>query len=117
MSQDDSHSAMKTEHGGFAAIVWLIVGAILFYREPEARLASWQGVVFFVVGTVAAAGVLGGLSCLVTRGLTKLLIRTRVVTTQNRRTAVGLAIVGCLVFVAQAVLIYLVVRWSIRALF
>jgi hypothetical protein len=108
---------MKTDHGGFAAIVWLIVGAILFYLEPEARLLSWQAGVFFIVGMLAAAGLLGGLSYLVTRGLTKLLIRTRVVTTQNRRTAVGLAMVGCLVFAAQAVLIYLVARWSIRAMF
>jgi len=73
LSQDDKYSALKTDHGGFAAIVWLIVGATLFYREPEARLASWRALAFFVVGMFAAAGVLGGLSYLVTRGLSQVI--------------------------------------------
>ena len=37
---------MKSSHGTFAAIVWIIAGALLYNTEPEAKLISWQTRVF-----------------------------------------------------------------------
>ncbi len=38
---------MKSSHGTFAAIVWIVAGALLYNIEPEARLFSWQTPVYF----------------------------------------------------------------------
>jgi hypothetical protein len=117
MQVDDQHDALEATHGAFAAIVWLVIGAILFYSGPEVRLASWQALVFFIVGMFVAAGVIGGLSYLVIRGFTKILVKVWVVSAPTPRGAIGLTIAGYFFFAAQMLVIYGIERWTIRALF
>jgi hypothetical protein len=111
------YDKLKTEHGGFAVIVWVIVSAFLFYTEPAARLFSWQALVYFCAGMIVVPLVLGGLSYLLVRSVSHALVRAQIVTEPNTRTAAWLTAVGCLIFVAQALLIYFVARWTIRIMF
>jgi len=108
---------MKPNHGAFAALVWVLAGVWLFHTEPEAQVLSWQTIVYFFVGMFVAAFVMGNLSFLAVRGLTEALVRTRIVTKPTRRAAIGLTIVGYLMFAGQAVLIYFLARWTIREIF
>src|SRR5262245_16011604 len=108
---------MKSSHGTFAAIVWIIAGTLLYYTEPEARLFSWQTPVFFVIGMFAAGAILGGLSYAGVRGLTHALVTTRIVTAPTRRAQIGLTVAGYFIFAAQVVLIYMIAKWTIRAMF
>lgn len=108
---------MKASHGAFAALVWVVAGVLLFHTEPEAQPLSWQTIVYFFVGMFVAAFVMGNLSFLVVRGLTVALVRTRIVTKPTRRAAIGLTVVGYLMFAGQALLIYYLARWTIREIF
>jgi hypothetical protein len=108
---------MKSSHGTFAAIVWIVAGTLLYNTEPEARLFSWQTPVFFVVGMFAAGAVLGHLSYAGVRGLTHALVSARIVTAPTRRAQIGLTVAGYLIFAAQVALIYLIAKWTIRAMF
>lgn len=108
---------MKSSHGTFAAIVWIVAGALLYNTEPEAKLFSWQTPVFFILGMFAAASVLGSLSYAGVRGLTHALVSARIVTAPTRRAQIGLTVVGYLLFGAQVALIYVVARWTLRAMF
>lgn len=108
---------MRSSHGTFAAVVWIVAGALLYNTEPEARLISWQTPVFFVLGMFAAAAVLGGLSYVGVRGLTHALVTTKIVTAPTRRAEIGLTVVGYVIFAAQVALIYLIARWTIRVMF
>ena len=108
---------MKSSHGTFAAIVWIVAGALLYNTEPEAKLFSWQTPVFFVVGMFVAAAVLGNLSYAGVRGLTHALVSARIITAPTRRAQIGLTVVGYLLFGAQVALIYVVAKWTLRAMF
>ncbi len=108
---------MKTNHGTFAALVWIIAGVLLFHTEPEAHAFSWQAIVYFFIGMFVAGYLMGNLSFLAVRGLTRALVRTRIVTKPTRRAAIGLTVVGYVMFAGQALLIYFVARWTIRAIF
>jgi hypothetical protein len=115
--QVDIDSKMKSSHGTFAAIVWIVAGALLYNTEPEAKLFSWQTPVFFVLGMFVAAAVLGSLSYAGVRGLTYALVSTRIVTAPTRRAEIGLTVAGYVIFAAQVALIYLVAKWTIRVMF
>src|SRR5579864_2071940 len=108
---------MRSSHGTFAAVVWIVAGALLYNTEPEARLISWQTPVFFVLGMFAAAAVLGGLSYVGVRGLTHALVTTKIVTAPTRRAEIGLTVAGYVIFAAQGALIYVIAKWTIRAMF
>jgi hypothetical protein len=108
---------MKSSHGTFAAVVWIVAGALLYNTEPEAKLFSWQTPVFFVLGMFAAAAVLGGLSYAGVRGLTHALVTAKIVTAPTRRAAIGLTVASYVIFAAQVALIYVVAKWTIRAMF
>jgi hypothetical protein len=108
---------MSSSHGTFAAVVWVVAGALLFNTEPEARLFSWQTPVYFVLGMFAAGAALGNLSNLAVKGLTHALVSTRLITAPTRRVAIGLTIASYCIFAAHALLIYFVARWTIRVLF
>jgi hypothetical protein len=108
---------MKSSHGTFAAIVWTVAGALLYNTEPEAKLLSWQTPVFFVPGMFVAAAVLGTLSYAGVRGLTHALVSARIVTAPTRRAQIGLTVAGYFIFTAQVALIYIIARWTIRAMF
>src|SRR6202023_1327 len=108
---------MKSSHGTFAAVVWIVAGALLYNTEPEAKLFSWQTPVFFVLGMFVAAAVLGSLSYAGVRGLTHALVSARSVTAPTRRAQIGLTVVGELLFSARVALIYVVARWPLRAMF
>ncbi len=108
---------MKPNHGGFAALVWVVAGVLLFHTEPEAVALSWQAIVYFFIGMFAAAYVMGNLSFFAVRGLTEALVRTRIVTKPTRRAAIGLTVAGYVMFAGQACLIYFVARCTIRWIF
>jgi hypothetical protein len=108
---------MKSSHGTFAAIVWIIAGALLYNTEPEAKLLSWQTPVFFILGMFVAGAVLGGLSYAGVRGLTHALVSAKIVTAPTRRAQIGLTVAGYVIFSAQVALIYIIARWTIRVMF
>jgi hypothetical protein len=108
---------VKSSHGTFAAVVWIVAGTLLYNTEPEAKLFSWQTPVFFFVGMFAAAALLGGLSYVGIRGLTHALVTTKIVTAPTRRAAIGLTVAGYCIFAAQSALIYVVAKWTIRVMF
>ena len=108
---------MKSSHGTFAAVVWIIAGALLYNVEPETHLFSWQTPVYFVVGMFVAAALFGNLSYATVRGLTNALISAKIVTAPTRRAAIGLAVTGYILFGLEAVLIYFSARWTVRVLF
>jgi hypothetical protein len=108
---------MKSSHGTFAAIVWIIAGALLYNTEPETRLISWQTPVYFVVGMFAAAAVFGNLSYATVRGVTHALVSTKIITAPTRRAAIALTVTGYVLFALEAVAIYLVARWTLRVMF
>jgi len=108
---------MKSSHGTFAAIVWIIAGALLYNSEPETRLISWQTPVYFVIGMFVAGAVFGNLSYATIRGVTNALVSTKIVTAPTRRAAISLTVTGCILFALEAVLIYFVARWTVRVLF
>lgn len=105
----------KTDAGGFASIAWLVAGALVFYREPEARLLSWQAPVFFVVGMFLAAGVFGGLLYLAGRGIALALVALRVAPSPGRMAAAKR--VGYVLYAATAVAIYYAARAVVRAMY
>jgi hypothetical protein len=108
---------MKSSHSTFAAVVWVTAGALLFNTEPEAKLISWQTPVYFFLGMFVAAAVLGGLSYFTVQALTRALVSARIVTAPTRRAAIGLTAAGYLLFAVQVLLIYVIARWTIRAMF
>jgi hypothetical protein len=108
---------MKSSHGTFAAIVWIVSGALLFNLEPEARLISWQTPVYFFVGMFVAAALFGNLSYATVRGVTRALVSTKIVTAPTRRAAIGLAVTGYVLFAFDALLIYASALWTLRVLY
>jgi hypothetical protein len=108
---------MKSSHGTFAAFVWIVAGALLYNIEPEARLFSWQTPVYFVVGMFAAGALFGNLSYAIVRGVTHALVSMKIVTERTRRAAIGLTVTGCVLFALEAVLIYVIARWTVRVMF
>src|SRR5579871_6709087 len=108
---------MRSSHRTFAAVVWIVAGALLFNSEPEARLLSWQTPVFFVLGMFVAGAVLGGISYFGVRGLTHALVSAKIVTAPTRRAEIGLTVAGYVLFGAESAFIYLLARWTIRAMY
>jgi hypothetical protein len=108
---------MKSSHGTFAAIVWIIAGALLYNSEPETRLISWQTPVYFVLGMFVAGALFGNLSYAAMRGIGHVLMATRIVTERTRRAAIGLTVTGCILSAMEAVMIYLIARWLLRVMF
>jgi hypothetical protein len=108
---------MKSSHGTFAAIVWIVAGALLYNTEPEVRLISWQTPVYFFIGMFGAAAMFGNLSYATVRGVTHALVTMKIVTAKTRRAAIGLAVTGYVLFALEAVLIYVVARWTLRVMF
>jgi len=108
---------MKSSHGNFAAIVWIVAGTLLFNSEPQARLFSWQTPVYFVLGMFAAGALFGNLSYMTVRGMTHALVVTKIVTAPTRRAQIGLTVTGYVLFALEAILIYMVARWTVRMMF
>ena len=108
---------MKSSHGTFAAMVWIVAGALLYNTEPEARLISWQTPVYFLVGMFAASALFGNLSYATVRGVTHALVSTKIITAPTRRAEIGLTVTGCVLFALEAALIYLIARWTVRVMF
>jgi len=108
---------MKSSHGTFAAIVWTVAGTLLYNSEPEARLISWQTPVYFVVGMFVAGALFGNLSYAAVRGVTHALVSAKIVTAPTRRAAIGLTVTGYVLFALEAVLIYVIARWTVRMMF
>lgn len=108
---------MKSSHGTFAAIVWIIAGAVIYNIEPETRLLSWQTPVYFAIGMFVAAALFGNLSYVTIRGVTNALVSMKIVTAPTRRAAIGLTITGCILFALEAVMIYFIALWTIREMF
>jgi hypothetical protein len=59
----------------------------------------------------------GNLSYVTVRGMTNALVATKIVTAPTRRAQIGLTVTGYILFALEAVLIYLVARWTLRLMF
>lgn len=57
---ESQYEKQKETHGGFATFAWLGSGALLLLIDEKFFLFSWQALVFFLIGTFAAALLLGG---------------------------------------------------------
>ena len=57
----DMHQNVKRNEtiGAFAAAVWLVSGFFLFAESETASFSTWQGAVYFLVGTSLAAILFG----------------------------------------------------------
>jgi hypothetical protein len=108
---------MKSSHGTFAAIVWIVAGTLLYNSEPEVRLISWQTPVYFLAGMFVAGALFGNLSYVAVQGVTHALISAKIVTAPTRRAAIGLTVTGYVLFALEAVLIYVIARWTVRVMF
>ena len=108
---------MKSSHGTFAAIVWIVAGALLYNSEPETRLISWQTPVYFVLGMFVAGALFGNLSYATVHGVGHVLERARIITAPTRRAAIGLLVASYVLFALEAVMIYLIARWLLRVMF
>jgi hypothetical protein len=111
------YDKLKTEQGGSAAILWLICGTIEFYFYPSARLLSWQTPVYFLAGMFFAAGVIGGLSYLLVRGISKALISSGAVSSPTAPAAKLLNVFGVILFLVQAAILFVLARWTVRSMF
>ncbi len=65
----------------------------------------------------AAGALFGNLSYATVRGMTHALVVTKIVTAPTRRAQIGLTVTGYVLFALEAVLIYLVARWTVRMMF
>jgi hypothetical protein len=110
-SQNDE---LKSQIGGFVMWAWLISGAVLFYREPEARLISWQALIYFLVGTLIAIGAFGLLLYGIGVGLARLSVKLRFQLSKPVPPAVK--VTNVFLRAGLAILIYFVARWTIRAM-
>jgi hypothetical protein len=108
---------MKSSRGTFAAIAWIVAGALLYNTEPEVRLISWQTPVYFVVGMFVAGAVFGNLFYATVRGVTNALVSLKIVTERTRRAEIGLAVTGHVLLALEALLIYVIARWTVRVMF
>jgi hypothetical protein len=108
---------MKSSHGTFAAIVWIVAGCLLYNSEPETRLFAWQTPVYFLLGMFVAAALFGNLSYAAVRGMTHALVTTKIVTAPTRRAQIGLTVTGYILFALEAILIYVIARLTLRMMF
>jgi hypothetical protein len=108
---------MRSSHGTFAAIVWIVAGCLLYNSEPETRLVAWQTPVYFLLGMFVAGGLFGNFSYAAVRGMTHALVTMKIVTAPTRRAQIGLTVTGYILFALEAVLIYVVARWTVRLMF
>jgi hypothetical protein len=104
------YDKQKEQHGRSATFLWLIVGGIVFYADPASRLLSWQAAVFFVVGMFVAAILFGLMGYGLTRGVTKLVIASRV-------PVAIIPVLGWVLFAIEAALIYFAARFAIQVLY
>lgn len=108
---------MKSSHGTFAAVVWIVAGTLLFNSEPHARLISWQAAIYFLLGMFVAGALFGNLSYATVRAVTHWLVSAKIVTAPTRRAAISLTIAGYALFALEAGLIYVIARWTVRLMF
>ncbi len=108
---------MKSSHGTFAAIVWIVAGALLYNTEPEARA-------HFVADTRLFPG---GYVCRV-RAVRESILhhRSRCDSRARQREDRYRPNATCrdrthrdryVLFALEAVLIYLIARWVVRVMF
>ena len=111
MTDDDDHPYRKQKQsaGIFAAFVWLISGVYLFWAHPTASFHSWQSATHFIVGTFVATIVFGVTFYLVEHGLSKTVYNL----SQEGSTgaATGVFLLGVLLIIIEAVVIFLVAYW------
>jgi hypothetical protein len=64
-----------------------------------------------------AGALFGNLSYAAVRGMTHALVTAKIVTAPTRRAQIGLTVTGYILFALEAVLIYVIARWTVRLLF
>jgi len=64
-----------------------------------------------------AGALFGNLSYATVRGMTHALVVTKIVTAPTRRAQIALTVTGYVLFALEALLIYLVARWTVRMMF
>ena len=64
-----------------------------------------------------AGALFGNLFQAMVRGITHALIVTKIITAPTRRAQIGLNVTSYIILALEAVLIYLVARWTVRMMF
>ena len=103
---------MQTE-GSFAAIVWLVSGIYLFWASEKASFLSWQAALYFIVGMFVVAILFGICFYGIQRGISKVLAAR--VSEPSRGIAGAISVIGLVLMVAEAVVIFLVARWVVQS--
>jgi hypothetical protein len=105
------HIRQGRAHRSFCALIWAVTGLYLFLRQggPESLL-SWQALIYFVVGMLAASLVLGSFGAWAHKVLVQaLLIALR----PPGDASLGLIrVVGLAVLVAEALVVYQAALWA-----
>lgn len=109
---DDLYESQKQSAGGFAALLWLAIGAYIFAVHDQASFFTWQAAIYFVAGMFIAALVLGAAAYLAQRGLTKVLMRV-VSVPPSQPVALSIQGIGVALMVGEGVLVYFVANWLI----
>jgi hypothetical protein len=104
------YDRQKELHGKTATLLWLAFGVVEFLRQSAARFFSWQALLYFLVGMFAAALIFGMLTYGAQRLMARSLLRSTVSKTR-------VLIVGAVMTLLEAVLIYFAARATVSWLF
>ena len=111
----DPYGKQKQAAGNFAVIVWLVSGIYLMWTHPTASILSWQTAVYFVVGMFGAAVIFGIVFHGLQQGLSKLL--ANLVQEPSDSTATGIYLLGIVLLIIEAIVIFVIADWTINRLF
>jgi hypothetical protein len=104
------YTQQKEKHGRAAAVLWLLIGVVVFGVDPEARFLSWQAAVYFVAGVIVAAILFGSIGYRLQQLVAKAVMETGA-HVATLRTASGA------LYLANAGLIYVAARWLVGRMF
>lgn len=108
---DRQYEKQKETYGGFATFAWIGSGVLLLFIDEKFFLFSWQALAYFLIGTFAAALLLGGAFYGTQRALAKMLALFISQPSSGAAAIVGL--LGFLLMILQAVVAFLVARYTI----
>ena len=95
-----------------SALIGLVLAGAALHRLSD-RLPTRS----LVLATGVAGALFGNLSYATVRGVTHALVSAKIVTAPTRRAAIGLTVAGYVLFALEAVLIYVIARWTVRMMF
>ena len=101
----------KESSGGFATYLWIGSGLLLLLIDDKFTLISWQSLVYFTIGSFAAAILLGWFIYGTQRGLGKILLLF--ISSPSDRAGVIVGFLGLILMILQAISIFLIARYAV----